>query len=343
MSPAPRETWWEVAERDADCRATQTPDWLDCLCATGPYQDASRLYEFHDGSRIVLPLVSRARRPRWLDAEESWPVDWGIGGPVAQGGVDPAKARVVFGDLARRPVLQVAVRFRPTEAGMWETAAPAAFRQEPRTTQVVDLGGGFSTVWERRFRPRVRRDVHRAERMEVEVEADRTGRLAPVFYELYEKSIERWARQQHEPPALARWRRKREFPVSRLRAVTTRLGASCTIWVARYGGEPCASIVVLRHGRHAKLWRAAMDRELAHPCRANALLHRLAIEEACEAGCACYDMGDSAPGSSLADYKASFGADSWPTPRYLRERLPVSAADRALRETVKRAIRFRDA
>lgn len=342
-TPAPREAWWELAGRDAGTHVTQTPAWLDCLCVTGQYRDASRLYAFEDGSRIVLPLVSRSRRPQRLGAEESWPAGWGIGGPVAPGGVGPRKARVLFDDLASRPALRVGVRFRPGEAGTWDEAAPTGFRLEPHMTQVVDLGGGFGTVWERRFHTRVRRDVRRAESAHVDVEADRTGRLVPVFEQLYEQSIERWAGQQHEPLALARWRRRREFPVGRLAAVAARFGEACAVWVAWHAGEPVASIVVLRHGRHAKFWRAAMDRELAHPVRATSLLNRLAIEEACEQGCRCYDMGESTPGSSLAHFKAGFGADPCSSPRYVRERLPVLAVERGLRTAVKRVIRFQDA
>ncbi|MFE9650477.1 GNAT family N-acetyltransferase [Streptomyces sp. NPDC006365] len=342
-TPAPRETWWELAAQDAACHVTQTPTWLDCLCGTGPYQDGSRLYEFDDGSRIVLPLVSRRRRPQWLDAEESWPADWGIGGPVVAGHVGPEKARAVFGDLARRPVLQIGVRLRPGDAEAWEKAVPTGFRMEPHMTQVVNLDGGFGTVWQRRFHTRVRRDVRRAESAHLDVEVDRTGRLVPVFHHLYEQSIERWAGQQHEPLALARWRRRREFPSRRLAEVAARFGEACAIWVAWHAGEPAAAAVVLRHGHHAKLWRAAMNRELAHPVRASPLLMRLAIEEACEAGCRCYDMGESAPGSSLAHFKAGFGADTYSSPRYLRERLPVSAVEHRLRTAVKRVIRFQDA
>jgi hypothetical protein len=343
MTPAPRETWWELVAQDADSHVTQTPAWLDCVCATGRYQDASRLYTFDDGSRIVFPLVSRGHRPQWLDAQESWPAGWGIGGPVAPGGVGPERARLVFDDLARRPALRVGVRFRPENTETWERAVPADFRQEPHMTQVVNLDGGFDTVWERRFRTRARRDVRRAERSGLDVEVDRTGRLVPVFRHLYDRSIERWASQQHEPLALARWRRTREFPSERLAAVAARFGEACAIWVAWHAGEPAASIVVLRNGRHSKFWRAAMDRELAHPVRATPLLVRLAIEEACEAGCRRYDMGESTPGSSLEHFKAGFGADNRSSPRYFRERLPVTAVEHGLRTAVKRLIRFQDA
>nr|WSY50044.1 GNAT family N-acetyltransferase [Streptomyces sp. NBC_00886] len=342
-APAPRETWWALADQDEGTHVTQTPAWLDCLCATGPYRDASRLYEFQDGSRLVLPLARRRQRPGWLDTEESWPADWGIGGPLSQGRVSLAKARAVFDDLARRPVLRVGVRFRPGDDDVWTSAAPASFREEPHMTQVVNLDGGFDTVWERRFHSRVRRHVRRAESSGVEVQVDRTGRLVPVFYDLYKQSIVRWAQQQHEPLALARWRRGRAFPRQWLEAVAAGFGESCTIWTAWCAGEPAAAIVVLRHGNQAKLWRGAMNRELANPVRANFLLHRLAIEDACAAGCRRYDMGESTPGSSLASFKDGFGADGFRSPRYFRERLPVSAAERRLREAVKRVIRFQDA
>ncbi|WP_406301974.1 GNAT family N-acetyltransferase [Streptomyces sp. NBC_00885] len=343
-SPAPREVWRQLAETDENAVVSQTPTWLDCICATGPFEDASRMYEFGGGRRLVVPL---ARRRGWrarLAGEDSWPSDWGIGGPlVPPGAPDETEARVVFDDLARRPMLRVAIRFGPGADPVWARAAPQSFHAEEHMTQVLNLNGGFGTVWDRRFHGRVRRAVRRAERSAIEVEVDRTGRLVPAFYDLYEQSMERWARQQHEPPALARWRQTRSFPRQRLEAVAERFGESCVIYMASCSGEPAAAIVVLRHGPHAKYWRGAMNRDLAHPVRANFLLHHLAVEDACEAGCTYYHLGDSRPGSSLAHFKEGFGAESYSTPTFLRERLPVSAADRGLRDVVKRLIRFEDA
>ncbi|MFJ9723872.1 GNAT family N-acetyltransferase [Streptomyces sp. NPDC101209] len=341
-TPVPRETWWTLAHTDAATNVTQTPAWLDCVCATGPFRDASRLYAFENGSLLVLPLVTRLRRPPPLTAQESWPGEWGIGGPVSSGAVGPREARAVFDDLARLPALRVGVRLRPEDAEVWTRAVPAAFQEDRHTVHVLDLEGGFGTVWERRFHQSTRRGVRRAERSDVDVEVDRTGRLVPEFYQLFEQSIVRWAARQHEPLALARWRRRRAFPRERLQAVADLLGGSCAIWVARRAGEPAAAIVVLRHGHHAKLWHGAMNRDLAHPVRANQLLHRLAIDDACAAGCLRYDFGGSRQGASLAAFKEGFGAELLVSPRYYRERLPVSAVDRALRTAAKRVIRFKE-
>ena len=343
-SPAPRAVWRQLASADGNALASQTPTWLDCICATGPYEDASRLYEFEGGRRLVVPLARRRGWPARLVGEDSWPSDWGIGGPlVSPGTPDETEARVVFDDLARRPALRVGVRFGPGADPVWARAAPQSFRAEEHMTQVLDLEGGFGTVWDRRFHGRVRRAVRRAERSAIKVEVDRTGRLVPAFYDLYEQSMVRWARQQHEPLALARWRQTRSFPRQRLEAVSDRFGESCAIYLAWCAGEPAAAIVVLRHGHHAKYWRGAMNRDLAHPVRANFLLHRLAVEDACEAGSRYYHLGDSRPGSSLAHFKDGFGAESRSTPAFRRERLPVSAADRRLRSAVKRLIHFEDA
>ncbi|MGW8363860.1 GNAT family N-acetyltransferase [Streptomyces wedmorensis] len=343
-SPAPREAWWRLAEEDGATLVTQTPSWLDSICATGPFVDASRLYVFGGGRRLVVPLVRRRGLPGRLTTEEAWPSGWGIGGPLASPGApDEEEALLVFRDLARRPALRVGVRFGPDADPVWASAAPPDFAAETLTTHVLDLSGGFDTVWEQRFHARARRETRKAERSSVEVEVDREGRLVSEFYGLYETSMLRWARQQHEPRALARLRRSRAFPQRYLEAVADRFGASCAIYLARVGGEPAAGVVVVSYGDRAKNWRGAMDRDLAHPVHATSLLQRLAIEDACAEGRTAYVMGDSRAGSSLAIFKEGFGAEGRPTLRYRRERLPLTEADRVMRTTAKRLLRFRDA
>lgn len=344
-SPAPRATWQDLAAAEPGTLITQLPDWLDCVCAIGHFEDASRLYAFGTGRHVVVPLVRPRGWPARLLAEECWP-HGGIGGALTSGGPpELAEARAVLTDLARRPAVRTYLRFGPHAAPVWEAAAPPALAVRHRTTYVLDLDphGGFGAVWDHAFHRRARRGVHRAQRSPIEVEADRTGRLVPAFEQLHEAAIPRWARQQHEPLPLARARHRHAEPPRALQAVARRFGAACTIWLASVHGEPAAAIVVLRRGAHAKYWRGAMNRDLAHPVRANHLLQSLAIEDACASGCRMYDMGDSRPGSPLATYKESFGAQPVDTLACTRERLPVTPAADALRAAAKRVLRFRDA
>jgi lipid II:glycine glycyltransferase (peptidoglycan interpeptide bridge formation enzyme) len=194
-----------------------------------------------------------------------------------------------------------------------------------------------------RFRSRVRRNVRRAEHAGVEVEVDRSGRLVPAFYELYERSIARWAAQQHEPLPLARLRAHHANPERKFALVAETFREACTLWVARAHGEIVAALIVLRYGGQAKYWRGAMDRDAASPVRANELLHCRVIEDACANGCDTYAMGDASPGSSLAHFKEGFGAVGRPSPLYRRERLPLGAAEARARALTKKVIGFRDA
>ncbi|WP_037603899.1 GNAT family N-acetyltransferase [Streptacidiphilus rugosus] len=343
ISPAPRQVWSDLLDRDELALATQTPAWLDSLCDAWPLKDASRLYRFPGGRRLLMPMVRRRGGLGQLLAVESWP-GWGVGGVVAPDDpLDTQQARLVLTDLRALPALRVAVRFNPRAPSVGENALPPGFVARERTTYLLDLSGGFDAVWSHSFLSTVRQGVRRAERMAVEVTVDRTGRLVPQFQELYRESVARWAEQQHEPLALARRRQLHREPPRLVQAVAERFGASCAVWLASCAGQPAAAIVVLRHGTHAKYWRGAMDRRLAGPVHANELLHRLAVEDACAAGCLVYDMGDAEPGSSLARFKENFGARAVPSPAYYRERLPLTAADRHLRAAVKRVIGFKDA
>jgi hypothetical protein len=85
-----------------------------------------------------------------------------------------------------------------------------------------------------------------------------------------------------------------------------------------------------------------MVKELAGPVRANYLLHRVAIEDACRAGCRTYDFGESGESAALAQFKTRFGARPVPYQELVVERLPLTAADRLARSAVKRVIGFRD-
>jgi GNAT acetyltransferase-like protein len=341
-SPAPRQPWREALAADPDVLPSQTPEWLDCLLAVGPYEDASRLYELDGGRRLVLPMVRRRDVGRRLAIEASLPAGWGVGGLVAPGGVQAGDARVVFADLAAgvRP-LRTSLRPNPLQAPDWAAARPAGVAVVPRLAHTLDLGGGFEQVWKERFSGTARTAVRKALRSGLTAECDTSGRLLPTYYALFERSLERWARQQREPRALARWRAHRRDPIQKFESLAQTLGETCRTWVAWHEGRPAAAILVLT-GANAHYTRGAMDKELAGPTRANYLLHSLAIEEACEAGCRFYYMGESGSSDSLAQFKTRFGARPCAHSEYHLERLPITALDRRLRGAAKRVIGFRD-
>jgi hypothetical protein len=280
----------------------------------------------------LLPGVAR---------EASFPPAWGMGGLVARGGVRPEDLAAVFADLTARRVAQISLRPNPLTGPLWEAARPAQIAAVPRLAHVLELDGGFDHLWSKCFTGSARTAVRKAERAQLTVECDTSGRLLPVFYELYERSLGRWAAQQHEPQALARWRGHRRDPLRKLQAMASALGEACRVWVAWHDGRPAAGILVVQ-GPSANYTRGAMDKELAGPTRANYLLHRLAIEDACAAGCRVYHMGETGGSRSLAQFKTRFGARPQPYAEYHIEPVPIRALDGALRKLAKRAIGFKD-
>jgi hypothetical protein len=247
----------------------------------------------------------------------------------------------VVADVMRQPTIVIGVRPFPPATEAWDSVVPRHVTQTQHMSQSVNLSGGFAAVW-KGAASTVRSHCRKAERRGVSAERDDTGRLMPVFDALYRTSVERWAKQQHEPLWLARWRARRRDSSEKFHTVAGRLGAACRVWVAWRGGEPIASTIILSHGEHATMWRAAMDKDAARGTGATELLHQLALEEACASGQRFYHMGESAPGSGLARYKRGFGAVDLHYSGYRFERLPLTATDRCLRRQVKRLVRFHE-
>jgi hypothetical protein len=336
-SPVPRAVWESLVQSDPGAVVTQSLAWRDAVFADGRYRDASLLYEFPSGRQVVLPMARHHRRPHWADAATSWPDIWGVGGPISQGGrIDQAEATAVLTDLAQRRTLTAQIHLRYGADPVWLSGASPFRVIENRGWYVIDIADGFDQVWKHRFRATARTAVRKAERSGLDIEVDRSGRLLPVFCDLYEKNVQRWASMQHQPVWFTRWRTARMATPRMLESVASSLGEDCSVWVARSEGMPVAAIIVVRYGASAHYWRGAMNKDLATPVRANDLLHRLAIEEACRDGYRFYSMGNSTPGTPLAQFKEKLGATQHFTHLLRVERLPIRTAQRKSRNIVKR-------
>jgi hypothetical protein len=334
--------WREVLKADPDALVFQTPEWLDCVCDAGGYHDASHLYETPDGRQLIMPMVRRKRWPAALTTQASLPHSWGVGGIIAKGPIHSTDISAILSYLSAEPVMRTYIWPNPLAAETWNAARLPGIISVPRLAHVLDLTDGWEQIWTKHFRGSTRRQVRKAEKSQLAVECDTTGKLVPVFYDLFRQSVDRWADQQHEPRLLARWRARLRDPLHKIQYIAHTLGDACCIWVAWLAGQPAAAIVVLK-GANADYILGAMDKELAASTGANALLHRLAIEDACLSGCRYYHMGESGPSASLARFKSGFGAKAYPYAEYRLERMPITSIDNQLRGLVKRLIGFKDA
>ena len=325
VSPAPRSTWLDVLGTSPQRIAFQRPSWLDCVCEVGGYEDVSRLYVTAEGRSLVLPLVARHGFVHALRIAASLPAQWGFAGIIAPDGVRPEDVALVLEDLRAHTALRTSLKPGPLAAAAWEAAAPVGVPRVRHTVHVLDLEGGFDVVWRKRFSSNTRNKMRKAQRSSVTITQDPPSRAIAIFYQLYLRSIERWASKEREPAAIARlrWRWQRREPLEKFRAVARGLGGDLRTWLAWVDGRPAAAILVIVDGPNAVYWRAAMDVALAGPARANYLLQLRAIEDACAAGCRYYHMGESSP--SIAEFKSAFGARPWRYDEYRLEALPLTS------------------
>src|SRR2546429_640227 len=89
-SPAPRDEWEEVLRADPLALETQSAAWTDAMCASGRFEDASRLYVGRGGRKLVLPMLRRSLAGRAVAVEGSQPPHCGVGGVLAPRGATPA-------------------------------------------------------------------------------------------------------------------------------------------------------------------------------------------------------------------------------------------------------------
>src|SRR5690349_10971824 len=147
-TPATRSAWDKLVSANASTVPSQTPMWLDAVCAHGPWEDASRLYETDDGRALVLPMARFTRLPRNLTSEDSMPSTWGTGGLLCADRVRAQDVAAVVADLCTGRALRTTVRPDFEQTPLWTAAARAAGAQElPITHHVLDLDRNFDQLW----------------------------------------------------------------------------------------------------------------------------------------------------------------------------------------------------
>ena len=150
----------------------------------------------------------------------------------------------------------------------------------------------------------IRKAVDRAVRNGLKVTWNTTGSSLSVFQELYDRSVERWARRQHEPLSLSRWRMGRATRAPTLAATARCMAGLWRMGVVEIGGQPAAAaIVFIEPGGNANGFRMAMDADLVGRSGAGYLVQVAALEEASRAGCRFFHLGESGQAEGLSSIR----------------------------------------
>lgn len=339
MSPAPRDLWLRLVERDPGSTLCHAPQWVDALSEHTRWSDASRYYETTDGTSFVLPLLRRGPRSA-AGLQASMPSGWGMGGVVGTAGIKSSDISAALDDVRSLNALGVRILPNPLRGNVWSSADLCHSVSLQRYAHVLLLDRPYESVWTDSYHRSARQNVKKAARAGLDVERDTTGRLIATYRQLFRQSVERWADRSREPRWLARVRGYREDMPGKLEFLARRLGDSMVTWVAWFRGEPAASLITLR-GTSVFAWRSAMDEKLARATCAGHLLHDYAIQEACGDDAAYYHFGESGPSCGLCTFKERFGAIGYRYPEVRFEHVPYTRTNQTARTVAKRLIGYR--
>jgi hypothetical protein len=338
VSPAPRDAWLRVLSSDSAATIYQTPTWFDAARSACRALDVSRLYTLSDGRQLVFPMLRKIPMPG-LALDHAYPYGLGAGGLLASEGLRQSDVQLVLADLVNARSSCIWIKANHDRSEIWEKGLVPQAKILWRRVEVVDLEGDYERVWQR-FRSSARSAIRKAENSHLIVERDTSGRCISTFYDLYLS----WTKRRAEEAGLPGWLTTRlarhRQPLRNFKIIAAALGENCRVWVARHRGEAVASIITLVFGQHAVYWTGYSDKALAGPLRANNLLQGLAIQDACEAGCRYYSMGESGGVGALIHFKQTFGA----TPRRAigvrLERVPITELDTLRSRTMASAARL---
>ncbi len=306
VSPVPSGAWRDVLATDPGATALQTPAYLSAVLEARGGRDLSRLYTLTDGRRLVLPLVEEAVLPG-LRLAGDYPAGFGHGSLLATGGLRSGDVAAVVSDLQGLD-LSVRIGGGHHTSSQWSAGLLPGVTEIPRRVDVIPLTTDYEEYLTRTIRRGTRQNVAKAARQGVEIERDTTGRLVPVFYDLYLSWVERWIPRSGLPAPVARRSALRQEPYEKFETVARRLGESCRVFVAWHRGRAVAACINLVHGEHAIGWRSYSIKELAGPVGANTATQIAGIRDAIESGCRSFDLGQSGDVSNLQSYKSSLGA-----------------------------------
>jgi hypothetical protein len=259
----------------------------------------------------------------------------GLGGTVSNCRLCADEVRAVFADLAAQPPLQTWIQPNPLLSSMWEAGKPAGVWTNPRISHILNLECGLDKVWSQRLTHQTRTNLRKADQCDLCMESDSTGKLIPVYYEIFMSWAVRRGRERHLPAWVSRLSNSRRDPLERFQRIARTFGDACRVYVARCGGEPVAAAILLLYRENAFAYRATSIKDKANPLRANDMLQWQMIEAASQAGCRWLHMGESGGVPSLMHFKGRFGAEPVAFSDYCIERLPVEAARKSVYGMVK--------
>jgi FemAB-related protein (PEP-CTERM system-associated) len=163
--------------------------------------------------------------------------------------------------------------------------------REDKAVLVLDISAGSGDLW-KRFGPKVRNQVRKAEKSSLHAQMGR-AELLEEFYHVFTVNMRDLGSPVHHPSFFSN--------------IFSQFGDKAVLFLAKEGSRTVGGLVCLFHKGIAVVPWASSLRECFSKCPNN-LLYWEAIRHACERGCKFFDFGRSTIGSGTYNFKLQWGA-----------------------------------
>jgi CelD/BcsL family acetyltransferase involved in cellulose biosynthesis len=282
--------------------------WLESLAATFPRMEFRCLVSYSgDDVAGFLPYFIVKRGP----FRAAWSLPFGTyGGPAA---LDRTSALALV-DAYARTVSPTGVAEAGWVAfdGSTDIKPGSGWARQALQTHLIDLAGGFDSLWQHTIERQRQKRTRRAERMGVKVRRSNSSRDLRNYYEIYSDRIDQWGSSIR-------------YPENLFAMLLERGGDSVRLYVAEHEGRVVGGHFNFYYKRTVTAWMGVTTRE-SNPLQAGTLLYVRCLRDACDEGFELYNLGGSLSKRSLIEFKESLGGQSYEYSQYTRRSLVGKAA-----------------
>jgi lipid II:glycine glycyltransferase (peptidoglycan interpeptide bridge formation enzyme) len=292
----PSKSEWLEAIRDcSEATFFVTPDWLEVVEKTFGNKTATKLFEFDDGQKVVVP-ISLIGKQYWIFKHYISVPFHNYGGLFSNREISKVKVNQIIERLTENSTAIVTMCPHPLS----KVKYPDEYRNDKYSTHILDLTQGFESIWNNY---NDRDQARKARKEGVTIRAGKSMDDFKIYYEMYLNSAKRWGFKESQPFKL----------FENLFKIT---GKKTKLWIARHEEKDLAGIVLGYRKEIVVYWGGAFFYEYGR-LRPNNFLLIEAIKDACEKGYKYFDFLPSAGIEGVEKFKASFGAEKYEYFTYL--------------------------
>jgi CelD/BcsL family acetyltransferase involved in cellulose biosynthesis len=173
------------------------------------------------------------------------------------------------------------------------TVGNAEWADEACETHIVDISGGFDTLWAERIERQRKKRTRRAERLGVTVRRMRSVDEVRRYHAVYRDRVEQWGAGER-------------YPLTLFLELLNRGGDAVRVYLAYRDEEFLGGHVNLYFKNMVTSWNGVTSIE-SNYLQPGTLLYVHSMREACDEGYTLYNLGSSLGKKSLIDFKESLG------------------------------------